>query len=86
MQVVVVKFRDATIFHDWSSRACVDESKCKVCLAIGMLFEENENTTKVALLCSEDAQTFSNWIAIPTSCIITCDVIKEIDWEKPNGK
>ncbi len=81
MQLVVVKFEDSTTFDHWVSIEEVDESKCKVCIAVGVLVEENAKVTKVALLYSEDKKAVSNWIAIPTACILSCDIIKEIDWE-----
>lgn len=86
MQLVIVKFRDPTTFNQWAYKDEVDKSKCKVCLAFGILVEENEDITKVALLCSGDKGAFSNWVNIPTGCVLTCDVIKEVDWEAPDDK
>ncbi len=84
MKLVVVKFRDSTTFDHWAHKDEVDKSKCKVAIAIGLLWEETEEITKVVLLCSENKEHLSNWVVIPTPCVITCDVIKEIDWEVPN--
>ena len=85
MQIVIIKFRDSTTFDHWVRKDDVDKSKCSVCLAFGLLFEENDDVTKVALLCSEDKESFSNWIAIPTPCVLSCDVVKEVDWEVPSA-
>mgnify|MGYP001616636977 CR=1 FL=1 len=84
MQVVVVKFKDPTTFGHWETKEELDKSKCKVCFACGFLLEENTTTTKVALLCAEDLNSFSDWIDIPAGCILSCEVIKEVDWERPN--
>ena len=81
MQLVVVKFLDSTTFDHWAAKEDVDKSKCKVCFAVGLLVEENDNITKVALLCSLDKESFSNWVDIPTPCVLSCEVLKEIDWE-----
>lgn len=83
MQVAVVKFRDPTTFDYWATKKEVDKTACKVCVAVGILVEENDTTTKVALLCSGDKGSFFHWVAIPTHCVLSCDVIKEIDWEVP---
>jgi len=85
MQVVVIKARDITYNVSWATLEEVDESKCKVLVVVGLLVEENEEVTKVALMCSDDKNDFNVWVNIPTSCVITCDVIKEIDWEVKNA-
>ncbi len=84
MQVVVVKFQDPTTFNQWKLLDSLDTAPCKICYACGFLLEENKEYTKVALLCSEDAQGVSDWIVIPTGCVMSCEVIKEVDWKKPN--
>ena len=85
MQAVVVKFRDPTTFGYWATTDEVGRAKCRVCLAVGILVEENDDITKVALLYSEDKGSSSNWVVIPTPCILSRDVIKEIDWEVPSA-
>ena len=84
MQLVVVKFRYSTTFDHWATMEDIDKSKCKVCFAVGILVKENEEITKVALLYSEDKGAASNWVDIPTPCVLSCEVVKEIDWEVPN--
>ena len=86
MKLVVVKFQDPTTFHQWTEMDEIDKSKCKICYAGGFLVEENDDITKVALLYAEDKGSASNWIAIPTACVLACEVIKEVDWEAENEK
>ena len=81
MQIVLVKFQDPTTQHHWSNKQEVDESVCRVCVACGFLFEENDKFVKVALLCSEDKETWSDWITIPMGCVLSIDKIKEVDWD-----
>ena len=81
MQLVVVKFRDPTTFDYWATVEETDKSKCNICFAVGLLLEENDDIVKVALLCSEDRHTFRGWVNIPGSSVLSCDVIKEVDWE-----
>lgn len=85
MEVVVVKFRDPTTFGYWATTDEVDKLQCRVCFAVGILVEENDSVTKVALLYSEDKGSCSNWVSIPTPCVLSCDVIKTIDWEVKDG-
>ena len=86
MQVVMVKFRDPTTFDYWATMDEIDKSEPRVCYACGFLIEENDDVTKVALLLSEDREIGRDWITIPTSCILSCEVIKEVDWEVPNAR
>ena len=85
MQIAVVKFQDPTTFNHWATIDEVDKSKCDVCYACGFLIEENDNVTKVALMSSEDKKTGYGWVVIPTSCVLSCEVIKEVDWEVGNA-
>ena len=81
MKVVVVKFLDPTTCGEWSTKQEVDETKCKSCVACGFLFEENKDTVKVALMCSNDKEAWSDWVVIPAGCVLSIDKIKEVDWE-----
>ncbi len=84
MKLVVVKFHDSTFFNDWAAAEVVDQSKPKTCYAAGWLVEENDNQVKLALMTTQDAGAFADWIVIPTGSVITIDEIKNVDWER-NG-
>lgn len=79
IQIVLVTFRDPTVFYEWSTMDAVDASKPKECVAYGRLLEENNDVVKVGLLSSKDGVSASNWIVIPASCVTSTEVVKEID-------
>ena len=78
MQIVIVRFTDSTTFGHWASVEEVERRKPKICVAAGVLVEENEELIKIALLCSMDGGEYANWVVIPTPWVISCDVIKEV--------
>ena len=81
MQLVVVKFLDPTTHNRWAGQDEIDETQCRVCYAHGVLLKENDKIVKVSLLSSEDKQTGSDWIDIPAGCILSLEIIKEVDWD-----
>jgi len=80
MQLVVVKFLDPTTHNHWATLDDIDTSTCRVCYAHGALLAENDNIVKVSLLSSDTKQAGSDWIDIPAGCVISIDIIKEVDW------
>jgi len=85
MQLAVVKWKDATNFNNWATAEEVEKSEFKIVYSAGFLVTDIENKTTVALLVSEDKKNFSNWVNIPTGNVMECAIIKDVDWEVPNG-
>ena len=77
MQVALVKFQDPTTHDNWSLMDDIDKSAPKMCFACGFLIEENDAVVKVCLLLGQEIG--SNWIVIPAGCVLSVEVIKEID-------
>ncbi len=81
MKLVVVKWEDAVSESNWSSEDTVLKSTLKAVYTAGFLVRKDKKVISIALLMSDDKEDFSNWVNIPTSCVLSVDVIKEIDWE-----
>ena len=77
MQVTLVRFQDPTTHDHWASMDDIDKAAPKVCFACGFLIEENDAVVKVCLLLGQEIG--SNWIVIPAGCVLSVEVIKEID-------
>ena len=77
MQVALVRFQDPTTHDNWASMDDIDKSAPKVCFACGFLIEENDAVVKVCLLLGQEIG--SNWVVIPAGCVLSVEVIKEID-------
>ena len=82
MKIVLVKYQDPTTYSSWMPTELVSHTKPKLGFVCGYLFEENEDTIKVALMCSEDRDTWAEHIVIPQGCVVSVDVIKEVDWDE----
>ena len=80
MKIVLVKWKDATTFGEWKSADAVDKTKFQVCYAAGFLVTENTEVVTIALLTSEDKENFSNWINIPSECVLELTTMCETDW------
>ena len=79
MQVALVKFQDPTTHDNWASMDDIDKSSLKVCFACGFLIEDSDAVVKVCLLLGQEGETGSGWIVIPAGCVLSVEVIKEID-------
>ena len=79
MQVALVKFQDPTTHDHWASMDDIDKAAPKMCFACGFLIEENDAVVKVCLLLGQEKEIGSNWIVIPAGCVLSVEVIKEID-------
>lgn len=79
VKVIVVTFLDSATYNGWTSEEEVLKTKPKVCVASGVLVSASESTIKVALLSSlsteGDKESYSNWIDIPVSCILSKKVV-----------
>jgi len=50
-----------------------------MCFACGFMIEENDAVVKVCLLLGQKGEIGSNWVVIPEGCVLSVEVIKEID-------
>lgn len=82
MKLVVVKFADPIVISHWTTLEDAEKIKPRTCYAHGRLLTENKEVVRVSLLSSEDNQDASSWITIPAGCVISVDIIKEIDWNE----
>lgn len=80
MKIVIVKFLDPTTHSQWASLEAIDETEPHVCYAHGRLMQEDDKVVKVSLLTGGDKQSGADWVDIPAGCVLSVDVIKEVDW------
>ena len=81
MRIVLVKFQDPTTHSSWETIDELDKSAPRTGLACGFLMEETDKIVKVCLLLGQDREIASNWIDIPAGCVVSIDVLKEVDWD-----